>query len=71
MRILVILINILSGLGMLSSIPFMIEGSKPCASDGCLIRLSLIFGLVIFIPSLIVFAITFKKSWRDDKQNKS
>lgn len=43
---------ILSIIGIFCSIPLIIRGSKPCSSDGCLIRFLAIGGILILIPSL-------------------
>jgi hypothetical protein len=55
------LLCLISFVGIIASLDFAYKGSRPCGGDGCLIRLDLYMGAVIFLISAPVFFVTLKR----------
>lgn len=64
MKIVAIIFNLLSGIGIINAFFLIMEGSQPSSGDGCMIHLAFLAGIIVLIPSLIVFFVTFKKAWK-------
>ena len=59
-RILNLIFCVASFAGIIASVLLAIQASQPCSGDGCMIRLSYILALIIFLFSTLIFYITLR-----------
>jgi hypothetical protein len=60
---------VVSFAGMIVALVLMFKGSRPCGSDGCLIRLLLLLGGLMMLVFGPLFYSTFQNEMKRQKRN--
>jgi hypothetical protein len=64
------LLCLVAFVGVIASFKCMYDGSRPCSSDGCLIRLDLFLGAIIFLIAAPIFYVTLKRELARHQKNR-